>query len=146
MRHTHAVSRQQFSIRESNKPTNFFGRFLKLNIGLYRHDIVGMRVAGEAASVDLDVVNNYRATLPKILENFAADDIYNADETALFFKCLPSKTLAYKGTNCHGDKANKERVTIMPICNMSGETQTLFSILKSSFPFYVKLFSHSLLL
>lgn len=82
-----------------------------------------MRVAGEAAAVDLDIVNEYRATLPTILQDFSADDVYNADESALFFKCLPNKMLAYKGTNCHGGKSSKERVTILPICNLSGESQ-----------------------
>lgn len=102
-----------------NKPNNFYG-FLNIGFG---HNIVGMRIADEAAAVYLDVVNQYRTTLPTILRNFIPDDIYNADESALFFKCLPNKTLAYKGTSCHGGKASKERVTILPICNMSGESQ-----------------------
>lgn len=110
---------------ESNKPNIFSDKLLKLNIG-FRHNIVGKRLVGESSAVDVDVVNKYRSTLPKIVEDFAADDIYNADETALFFKCLPNKTLAYKGDSCHGGKANKERVTVLPICNFTGKYDKTF--------------------
>ena len=36
-------------------------------------------------------------------------DIFNADETALFFKCLPDKTLTFKNEKCFGESiARKE--------------------------------------
>lgn len=47
--------------------------------------------------------------LPKSIEKFDPKDISNADETDLFFKCLPNKTLAFKHEKCFGDKHNKER-------------------------------------
>ncbi|GBO34284.1 hypothetical protein AVEN_218595-1, partial [Araneus ventricosus] len=31
-------------------------------------------------------------------------DVFNADETGLFFQCLPNKTAAFKGEECHGVK------------------------------------------
>lgn len=36
-----------------------------------------------------------------------------ADETGLFFKCLPDKTLTFKNEKCHGGKHSKERLTIL---------------------------------
>lgn len=58
--------------------------------------------------------------LPPLLEGYDPDDIYNLDETGLFFKCLPDKTLAFKGERCHGGKSSKERITVVPICNSTG--------------------------
>jgi hypothetical protein len=40
-------------------------------------------------------------------------DVYNADETGLFFNVLPERTLAYKGETCHGKKHSKDRLTVL---------------------------------
>lgn len=76
---------------------------------------------GEASAVDSEVVKNFRETmLVDLLQGYNPCDVYNADETALFFKCLPDKTLAFKNEKCNGEKNSKERITVMPIVNMSG--------------------------
>ncbi|GJQ82963.1 TIGD4 [Trypoxylus dichotomus] len=46
--------------------------------------------------------------------------IANADETGLFFKCLPKKTLAIRDDKCYGGKLIKDRVTCLLATNMSG--------------------------
>lgn len=78
-------------------------------------------MSGDATAVDRDVVDIFKSTiLPGLIAEYSINDIYNADETALFYKCLPNKTLAFKSEKCHGGKMSKERITIMPIVNMSG--------------------------
>jgi hypothetical protein len=39
---------------------------------------------------------------PVLRAGYEDIDIFNDDETALFFKYLPSKTLKFKGETCHG--------------------------------------------
>jgi hypothetical protein len=46
--------------------------------------------------------------LPELLDGYRARDVYNADETGLFFNCFPGQTLALKGETCHGGKSGKE--------------------------------------
>ncbi|XP_053377288.1 uncharacterized protein LOC123545424 [Mercenaria mercenaria] len=48
-------------------------------------------------------------------------DIYNADETGLFFKLTPDKTLEFKNVKCVGGKRSKERITVLVCANMTGE-------------------------
>lgn len=79
---------------------------------------------GESAAVNLQSVENFRQKLADLLSEYSTDDVYNADETTLFYKCLPHKTLTYKGDRCHGSKWSKERITILPIVNMSGKIFT----------------------
>ena len=55
-----------------------------------------------------------------LLQDFAPEDIYNADETGLFFKLQPDRSLVYKGEDCRGGKRAKERITILPTSNMTG--------------------------
>lgn len=45
---------------------------------------------------------------------------FNADETGLFFKCLPDRTLTFKNEKCHGGKLSKERITLLFAVNMDG--------------------------
>ena len=48
------------------------------------------RVTGEEGSVSEDMVRDWKShQLPSLLEEFSTDDIFNADETGLFWKCLP---------------------------------------------------------
>lgn len=42
--------------------------------------------------------------LLKLLEGLEDCDMYNADETRLFYKCLPERTLLFKGEYYHGGK------------------------------------------
>lgn len=48
-----------------------------------RHGLTLPRLSGEADSVDMGVVT---ADLRKLLEEYDPNDVYNGDETGLFFK------------------------------------------------------------
>lgn len=49
---------------------------------------------------------------------YSPENIFNADETALFYRLLPEKTLTYKGDDCAGGKRSKERVSVLVAANM----------------------------
>jgi len=100
-----------------------------------RHDVVFRTVCGEKASVDTHCCSNWIKNLPDVLAGYSSNDIFNVDETGLFFKCLPDKTLMLKGKECSGGKYGKERITIMIGSNMSGtEKLKLFVIGKAKKP------------
>lgn len=68
-----------------------------------RHNISFKKLCGESASVDTTVTDDWKEhTLPKIIEDYEPHNIFNADETGLFYKCLPDKTYALKSESCHG--------------------------------------------
>lgn len=88
---------------------------------LDRHGIVQHSICGESAECDPEIVRRWQAeSLPEIIKDYAPEDIYNADETGLFYKCLPDKTLCFKGEKCFGGKQSKERLTVLPVCNWTG--------------------------
>ena len=61
--------------------------------------------------------------------------IYNADETGLFYRLLPDRTLEFKNVDCHGGKQSKERITTLVCANMSGSDKLpMFVLGKSSKP------------
>jgi hypothetical protein len=59
-------------------------------------------------------------SLPSLLEGYEPRDVYNADETGLFFNVLPERTLAYKGETCHGGKDSKDRLTVLLCVDSDG--------------------------
>lgn len=85
-----------------------------------RHGLVYKKLAGESGSVDLERTSLWINELPKHLEQYEPRDIYNADETGLFYKCLPNGTLTLKGESCHGGKGSKERISVLFCVNSDG--------------------------
>ncbi|GFO18872.1 tigger transposable element-derived protein 6 [Plakobranchus ocellatus] len=82
--------------------SGWLGRFKR------RHGIVFKAPSGEAASVDMSTVDTWRGSaLQQLLENYNADNIFNANETGIFYKCLPDKTLDFKRNVCTGGKKSK---------------------------------------
>lgn len=70
--------------------------------------------------------------LGRILDQYSADDIYNADETGVFYQILPDKTLEFKKVDCHGGKKSKERLTAMVCANMTGNDKLPLLIIGKS--------------
>jgi hypothetical protein len=48
-------------------------------------------------------------------------DQFNTDETAIFERQLPRKSMVIKGESCKGGKFAKERLSIMLCCSATGE-------------------------
>jgi len=57
-------------------------------------------ISGKEETVNPDVKNAWiTQSLPHLLDGYNAENVYNADETGLFFQMIPNKTLAFKVEN-----------------------------------------------
>eukprot|EP00731_Ephydatia_muelleri_P031162 Em0022g676a len=100
-----------------------------------RHCIIMKKVSGEAGSVvDEDTRPWLNEILPQLLSQYMPEDVYNADETGLFYKLKPDKSLCFKNEKCTGGKKSKERLTALVVASMAGEKLPLFVIGKSKTP------------
>ncbi|XP_041460886.1 tigger transposable element-derived protein 4-like [Lytechinus variegatus] len=101
-----------------------------------RHGIGRISKAGEAAGVNEKLVSEWKeGGLKDILTRFAPADIYNADETGIFWQMLPEKSLGFTGTSYHGSKQSKTRITALVCANMDGsDKMPLLVIGKSKRP------------
>lgn len=100
-----------------------------------RNDISFKNVCGESASVDNEMAGEWLRGLSNLIADYEPSNIFNVDETGLFFKCLPNKTFTFKGERCSGGKNSKERLTILVGANMDGsEKLPLLMIGKSAKP------------
>ena len=85
-----------------------------------RHNIAFNVISGEAADVSSETIDDWKKRIPSIIDGYALEDIYNCDETGLFYRALPDRTLSIKGQQCQGGKRSKERVTALLCCNATG--------------------------
>ena len=99
-----------------------------------RNGITFKKVCGEAKLVDTTSANmtEWEHRLGRILDQYSADDIYNADETGVFYRLLPDKTLEFKKVDCHGGKKSKERLTALVCANMTGNDKLPLLIIGKS--------------
>ena len=65
-------------------------------------------------------VDNWKTRLPLIIDKYAPECVYSADETGLFFKALPDRSLIMTKETCKGGKRSKERFTVLLCTNMIG--------------------------
>ena len=101
-----------------------------------RHGIRFKAIVGEESAVDLAQVAEWHQTIwQNILQRYESKNIYNCDETGLFYKMLPNRTLAFKGKKCTGGKLSKDRITLLFCTNMDGSDKyPLLAIGKSQKP------------
>ena len=99
-----------------------------------RNNIVYGKLSGESGDVDETLVSNWKDNLEKLTEGYEPRDIYNQDETALFFKTTQDKSFYTKGQKPGGAKKSKERVTVSLCANMVGDKEPITLIGKARRP------------
>ena len=66
------------------------------------------------------------------LARYSPNDIYNGDETALFFKSLPHRTYCFDSDKPAGSAKRKDRLTLLIITNMDGSDHRKLSVIGKS--------------
>ena len=99
-----------------------------------RHQIKFSSLHGESADVSVDAVNQWMTELPKITKGYGLRGIYNCDETSIFSKTLPKKTLLGPGKKPTGVKTSKERFFLLVCANAAGKKEKLLIIGKAKRP------------
>lgn len=99
-----------------------------------RHNINCAVLSGECKSVNPETVSEFKSRLPDIISEYEPKNIFNADESGLFFKAMPDRTLRVRSSPCKGGKRSKERLTVLLCVNMIGEFEKPMIIGKSEKP------------
>ncbi|XP_043693961.1 ARS-binding protein 1-like isoform X2 [Telopea speciosissima] len=86
-----------------------------------RHGIKLFRKHKERGSVDMVQLETELPRIREVLDQYKWDDIYNMDQTGLFYRMQADSFLATK--QLEGRKAIKERITVVPCCNGDGSAR-----------------------
>ncbi len=74
---------------------------------------------GERADAP-DVSEYVEKVVKPVIAEFGADNVYNTDETGIWFKMLPHRTNCLAEEDVPGNKVLTDRLTLLLITNMSG--------------------------
>lgn len=89
-----------------------------------RHGIRFLKVSGEKLSSDVSALLPFQEKFRRLVQEMglSRDQVYNADESAAFWRALPDTTWVHRQEkSAPGRKISKERVTFMPCSNASGK-------------------------
>ncbi|CAH0722847.1 unnamed protein product, partial [Brenthis ino] len=112
---------------------NFICSMSWINRFNVRLNIVSGKIVGESLSEQQSDVHDWLEKVwPTLHAQFSDDEIFNADETGLFYKLTPDKTLKFKGEKCTGGKLSKEGITVMVAANMSGTAKKKLLVIGKS--------------
>ena len=102
-----------------------------------RYGIVNKAICGsyESAAPNDELETWKETLLLPTLARYLPNDIYNGDETALFYKLLPHRTYCFDGDKPAGSAKHKDRLTLLIITNMDGSDYRKLSVIgKSKMP------------
>lgn len=90
-----------------------------------RNNISFKQLSSQTVSSNIDHDEWFKVTLPKIVQGYDPNDIFNADETALFYKAAPS---ILTGNHPDSTIASNERLTVLFLCNSTGTEKKAFCV------------------
>ncbi len=82
----------------------------------------------------IEIVKNFKKIYQNKLKDYNANNIYNCDETGLFWKQSVNKTIVLNESDKASGKYSKERITILFCVNMIGEKLSSLIIGKAKLP------------
>ena len=99
-----------------------------------RYGIVNRAISGSKESAaPVDELETWKETvLLPTLSRYSPNDVYNGDETALFYKCLPHRTYCFNGNKPAGSAKRKDRLTLLMITNMDGSNHRKLAVIGKS--------------
>ncbi|XP_023231118.1 tigger transposable element-derived protein 1-like isoform X1 [Centruroides sculpturatus] len=112
------VSFNELHQHEFKASKGWFNRFMN------RFSLRNVKIVGESASVDIEAAQRFQEYFPKIVEdgNYTADQVYNATETALYWKKMPGRTYISKNEkSASGFRVSEDNITLLLCSNASGD-------------------------
>ena len=98
-----------------------------------RHTIKYRRAHGEKGSADTVEAEKWMSIVfPQLLREYKPDDIYNADDTGLYYLATPDGSLGYAYQQLSGSNKDMDRVTNLCCANMSGNDKVKLLVIGKS--------------
>ena len=99
-----------------------------------RHQLSFKVLSGELKSANYSAVTSFKKVFDDKMKKYASSDVYNCDETSLYYRSISKKSFVSIEDNCKGIKTKKDRVTLLLCCSMIGDKKQPFIIGKYKNP------------
>ncbi|XP_062511840.1 tigger transposable element-derived protein 6-like [Corticium candelabrum] len=112
----HMIQEQALMYAEQLGHSSFSGSNGWLDRWMKRHNVRLACLSGEAA------------------DGYDLNNVFNADETGLFYRALPKRSMVVEGEEAKGGRDAKERIAALLACSATGEKLTPLLIGRSANP------------
>ena len=123
-------------LEKANKLLRDMGsdRLQSIDRQMEKRRLVGSQsMVSESSAVSMTEVNKWKTeVLEPLLMKYPKENVFNMDETGLFYPLMTDKTLSFKGEKCSGGKLSKERLAVTLCVNMS-ETEKMEPIVNGNY-------------
>ena len=99
-----------------------------------RYNVKQLKICGESGDVRGETVESWKERLPEIVQGYEKENIWNMDETGIFWRALPDRGFGQKSASCKGGKKSKQRITVALFVTASGQKEKPVVIWKSENP------------
>lgn len=89
-----------------------------------RHNLSLNILCGEGSTATQETVELWKSRVIEKCSGYESRNIFNCDETALFYKQLPKKSYTMHGDTNVGSKSSKLRLTVLLLSNLIGEKES----------------------
>lgn len=76
---------------------------------------------GGSSSINRCFITEWLNEVKELISGYKERDIFNCDETGLFFRVLPENAMSFSNETCSEGNLSKERLTVLLCSNMDGE-------------------------
>ncbi len=94
---------EKFNLENFNASNGWPGRFQE------RHNITSKSICGESGIVDTSIISRFKSQFANKLKEHDNKNIFNCDETRLFYRQSQFKTLTMSSNDKACEKLSKER-------------------------------------
>ena len=132
--HAYNITEKSMELAQKAGIFNFKASNRWLSGFLNRFDIKYRRkLHGESGGIDEDLIEEWLEKKKKIISSYHPNDLYNVDETGLFYEVLPNGSYITKAeVDVHGVKSSKKRVTLVLCTNSTGTDKLKLQLINSS--------------
>lgn len=125
LRISHAImrSKAQQIAKLLDPETKFSASNGWLDKFIKRHDVSSKTLSGEGASVNQNTVDGWYKQMDEICQGYDLKDIFNIDETGLFYESKPKRSYVELNDPCLNVKESKKRLTICLFTNALGSKE-----------------------
>lgn len=117
---------QRYGFDDFTGSAGWLNRFCK------RFNIRCALLHGEKKSADSQAASKFLIDIKELISKFKPENVYNSDETAVFYKMTHNKTYLIKGNSNSGFKVEKQRVTVLLGANMDGSDKVKLLVIGKS--------------
>lgn len=110
-----------------------------------RYNVKQLKICGESGDVQGETVESWKERLLEIVQGYEKEDVWNMDETGIFWRALPDRGFGQKSKSCKGGKKSKQRITVAFFVSASGHKEKPVVIWKSENPRCMQRFNKSCL-